>query len=339
MTTLQTVWFFIIGILFIGYAVLDGFDLGVGFWHLFTRKNEYRSVNIKAIGPVWDGNEVWLLTAGGALFAAFPPVYAVTFSGFYLAIMLVIFALIFRAISIELRNIENGKTWKSFWDFMFFTGSIIPTLIFGVAVGNIIRGIPLDMNANYVGGFFALLNPFSILIGITAILMFATHGALYISLKCSGNYKKIMIDRANKTSFIYLTLVIVAAVWSALSFSEPVKNYMEHKILWVLPVLGAFSIVLINLFIKQKKELKAFLASSASIILLITTVGFSIFPVWVRSTSPYGASLTIYNSSSSENTLSVMLILALIGMPIVIFYTYFVYKLFKGNVKVDDVGY
>ena len=176
MLELQVTWYFLIGFLLTVYAVLDGFDLGVGFWHLFTKSDEDRRVLLNAVGPVWDGNEVWLITGGGALFAAFPHVYATVFSGMYLALMLVLYALIFRAVSMEFRSKDPSARWRAGWDAAFSLGSVVPALLFGVALGNLLRGLLLDATKTYVGGFFNLLNPYALLIGVVGLAMIATHG-------------------------------------------------------------------------------------------------------------------------------------------------------------------
>lgn len=186
MTALQVIWFILIGVLLLGYTILDGYDLGAGFWYLFTKKEAHKKAIINAIGPFWDGNEVWILTGGGAIFAAFPDVYATVFSGFYLALMLVLLALIFRAVPIEYRNQHDNPQWKKWWDLGFGLGSALPALLFGVALGNVVNGLPLDELINFTGNFFTLLNPYPLLFGLTGFAMFLTHGALYIQLKTDG---------------------------------------------------------------------------------------------------------------------------------------------------------
>ena len=208
MSTLQVIWFLLIGILLAGYAILDGFDLGVGFWHLFGKKDEERRIFIRSIGPVWDGNEVWLLTAGGALFAAFPPVNASVFSGFYLALVLVLLGLIFRVVSIEFRNQLEDPSWRRRWDLAFSLGSALPALLFGVALGNLVRGLLLDESGDYIGGFFALLNPYSLLVGVTGVAMFATHGALYLALKTEGELQVRARGWASRAWIAYLVLFL-----------------------------------------------------------------------------------------------------------------------------------
>jgi cytochrome d ubiquinol oxidase subunit II len=334
LSTLQIIWFFLIGILLMGYAILDGFDLGVGFWHLFTRKDKDRRYFLKAIGPVWDGNEVWLLTGGGALFAAFPPVYASVFSGFYLALILVLFGLIFRAVGVEFRGKIDSPSWKNRWDIAFSIGSIIPALLFGVALGNIVRGIELDPSGNYIGGFLALLNPYALVVGLTGLAMFATHGALYLALKMEGELLEKVRGWAARAWLFYISLFLLSAAWSLAVYSRGAL---------ILPLIAAILALLSTIGIKvyngKGADGKAFVASCLSIASLFGAVGATIFPNLVRSIKNPELSLSIYNSSSSSLTLMVMLILVIIGMPLVIGYTIYIYRTFSGKVRLFEEGY
>ena len=194
---LNTIWFWLIGVLIIGYAILDGFDFGVGILSLFSRFENERRIHFNAIGPVWDGNEVWLLTGGGALFAAFPAVYAMVFSGFYIALMLLLAALIFRAVSFEFRNKVDSPAWRRLWDWAFGLGSLLPALLFGVVIGNILHGVPIDTNGNYLGTFIGLLNPYSLGVGFLSLVLFTMHGAIYLATKSDG----ILRDRCQKCRY------------------------------------------------------------------------------------------------------------------------------------------
>ncbi len=212
MTALQVIWFFLVGVLFVGYAILDGFDLGVGFWHLRAKGDDERRAMLNAVGPVWDGNEVWLLTAGGALFGAFPAVYASVFSGFYLALMLVLLVLMARAISFEFRSQVDSPGWRSAWDVIFSVSSTVAIVLFGVALGNILRGIPLDAAGNYTGTFFGLLNPFALMTGVLGLAMLAFHGALYMVIKGSGDLEERARGWVGPAGYVYLALFVVTAV-------------------------------------------------------------------------------------------------------------------------------
>jgi len=329
MQTLQIIWFLLIGILLIAYAILDGFDLGVGFWHLFAKKKEERAAFITSIEPFWDGNEVWLLTGGGALFAAFPPVYATVFSGFYLALVLVLLGLIFRAVAIEFRNKVNDSRWVAFWDRSFAVGSILPSILYGVAIGNVLRGLQLNEIGDYTGGFFALLNPFALLCGLVGLAMFAFHGALYLTLKLDGEIVSNARGWAKKSGFLFMLLFLVAAVWGA-------KNYLYGiSFIPVLFLLLAFFSGTSALFFNGKQNGKtAFIASCVTIGMVMLSVAFALFPNIVPCTNNPELNLTVYNSSSSQLTLTSMLVIALIGMPIVLAYTFFIHRIFREKVKI-----
>ncbi|RJO67529.1 MAG: cytochrome d ubiquinol oxidase subunit II [Myxococcales bacterium] len=337
--TLQIIWFFLVAVLIIGYAILDGFDLGVGFWHFFAKDDREQRTLIQSIGPFWDGNEVWLLTGGGAIFAAFPPVYATVFSGFYLALMLVLFALIFRAVAIEMRNQEESRRWRKAWDVAFGLGSSLPALLFGVALGNILRGLPLNAHGDYTGGFFGLLNPYSLLIGLVGFAMLAVQGALWIALKTENSLQARAFGWA-KVSWIGFAALFVAGTIASL-FTQPqhLSNYGAAPVLWLLPILAVLAIGATGFLVFRKDEWKAFLASSVSIALMLGLAAAAIFPNLVPALDDPGLSLTIYNASSSQLTLTAMLIIALIGMPLVLAYTIWVYRFFKGKVRVDEAGY
>ncbi len=330
MEALQIAWFILIFVLLTGYAILDGFDLGVGCWHLFTKKKEDRDNFIKAIGPFWDGNEVWLLTGGGAIFAAFPPVYATTFSGFYLAMMLVVFSLIFRATAIEFRGIIQSENWMKRWDFAFAIGSTLPALLFGVAVGNVVRGIPMNHLGDYTGSFFDLLNPYSLLIGLVSLTMFATQGAAFISLKTSGELQDKAVGWIKKSWAVYLPLHIIAVVWTLMAY-----DHASKVVSVIVAILAIAAVINIRFMLTKCKELGVFLASSISILINMIFVACSIFPYFVPEFGTRAEGLSIYNSSSSQLTLTVMLIMALIGMPIVLGYTGYIYRTFAGKVDIQ----
>jgi cytochrome d ubiquinol oxidase subunit II len=339
MTALQVTWFVLVGVLLTGYALLDGFDLGVGLFYLGARGDRERRLLLNAVGPVWDGNEVWLLTGGGALFAAFPPVYATVFSGFYLAMMLVLLALILRAVAIEFRGKVDHASWKGGWDRAFAVGSVLAALLFGVAVGNVLRGVPLDADGNFAGSFVGLLNPYALLAGLLGLAMVATHGALYIALKTDGSLAARARGWAAVASVIYLLLFVAAACWTVLGQPHLVESYARAPVLWALPGLAAGGMVAIQVFVRRSAPGKAFAASCLSIVALMATAGAGLFPRWVPARGDLSLSLTISNSSSSEKTLGTMLVLAGIGMPMVIAYTVYVYRTFSGKVVLDETSY
>ncbi|MDZ8119463.1 cytochrome d ubiquinol oxidase subunit II [Pontiella agarivorans] len=330
MEALQIIWFLLIGILVIGYSILDGFDLGVGFWHLFAKKKGERTAFIHSIEPFWDGNEVWLLTAGGALFAAFPPVYATVFSGFYLAMMLVLLGLIFRAVAIEFRNKIESEKWVKAWDIAFSFGSILPSILYGVAIGNILQGLELNAIGDYTGGFFALLNPFALFCGIVGLAMFAHHGALYLAMKLEGETAERAGKWAQKTWYIFLFTFMPTLAYG-------VKFCISGDYKFVCMLLIVFALIsnfLAFAFNKKGKAVAAFLSSSVTIGLVMLSVAAALFPNIVPCTNEPDWGLTVFNASSSMRTLGWMLGIALIGMPLVLGYTWFIHHVFRDKVKV-----
>lgn len=336
MTELQVTWYFLIGLLLTGFAVLDGFDLGVGFWHLGSRGDRERRTLLNAVGPTWDGNEVWLLAGGGALFAAFPPVYASVFSGFYLAMMLVVFALIARAVSLEFRSKERSTAWRKFWDVVFSASSTVAALLFGVALGNILRGIPLDGAGNYTGSFWALLNPYALMTGVLGLAMLAFHGAVFIVLKTEGELAERARKWASGAGWVYLGLFLLASVVTVATRPQLMKNYSDGPVLWIVPVLALFLIVAAVVFHKQNRAVLSFVFSSLSIAGMMALCGAGLFPNLVPALGTPELSLTAANASSSQLTLKTMLIVAVLGMPFVIGYTMWVYKSFRGKVDVES---
>jgi cytochrome d ubiquinol oxidase subunit II len=336
MTALQVTWFFLVGVLFVGYAILDGFDLGVGFWHLRAKGDDERRAMLNAVGPVWDGNEVWLLTAAGALFGAFPAVYASVFSGFYLALMLVLLVLMGRAISFEFRSQVDSPGWRSAWDVIFSVSSTVAIVLFGVALGNILRGIPLDPAGYYTGTFFGLLNPFALMTGVLGLAMLAFHGALYMVIKGSGDLEERARRWAVPAGTLYLALFLVASVVTVATQGHLLDNYRAHPLLWVLPV-AVLAFIGGALFLHRNGESgRAFLCSSLSIAVIWAQVGAGLFPKLVPARGAPELSLTLSNAASGEMTLKVMLVIALLGMPFVIGYTGWVYWMFKGKVDVSQ---
>lgn len=339
MIDLNMIWFALFGVLIAGYAILDGFDLGVGALHLFGRSDHERRIHINAIAPVWDGNEVWLLTAGGALFAAFPRVYATVFSSFYLALVLLLAFLIMRAVSMEFRGKVDSLRWRNFWDWSFGIGSLVPALLFGVAVGNILRGIPITDDRVFTGSFFGLLNPYALLVGVLSLVMFTMHGALYMTLKTDGELQERMKAWATKSWVVFIILYVVATF--ATFFVSPFlfEGVLGNPLFWVFFLLLFVSILYIPVATNARRYWAAMLASSLTILSMIGLAAVSMFPVLVPSTLDPAYSLTAYNAASTPRTHTVMLVIALIGMPIVIGYTIFIYRVFKGKVVITEDSY
>ncbi len=336
---LNTIWFILIGILLTGYAILDGFDLGVGSLHLLFKKDEERRIAINAIGPVWDGNEVWLVTGGGALFAAFPDVYATVFSGFYTAFMLLLFVLIFRAVAIEFRSKQEAKWWRQMWDVLFSIASIFIAFLMGVALGNIVTGVPVGADKEFAGSFFGLLTPYTILVGITTVALFLMHGAIYLVMKTEGEVQKKVKGWVNNSIIFFVICYVSTTMATLIYYSHMTEHFKSAPWLFALALLNMLAVANIPREIYHNRDFKAFISSCASIAALLALFAAGIFPDIVISTINPEFSLTIYNAASSQKTLGIMLTIALIGMPFVIGYTFTIYWIFRGKVKLDKMSY
>lgn len=338
MTTLQIIWFLLVGVLLAGYAILDGFDLGVGILHLFVAKDDReRRLTINAIGPVWDGNEVWLLTGGGAIFAAFPKVYATVFSGFYLALMLLLVGLILRAVALEFRGKIEGPGWRKLWDGAFALGSFLPALLFGVAIGNILRGIPLTEEGEFAGTFLGLLNPFSVVVGLLSTAMFTMQGASWLVLKTDGALQQRARSAAMTAWISFVVLWVAATLFAGVEAPHLARNF-HTPLPWLVPVVFVACAAAYPFALRASGG-RAFAISSTAIAALIGIVGLSLFPYLVPAHPALSQSLTIANASSTPLTLTVMLTIALIGMPLVIGYTVFIYRRFLSTVVLDEHSY
>ncbi len=336
---LNTVWFILIGTLLAGYAILDGFDLGIGALHLLVHTDDERRIMLNSIGPVWDGNEVWLVTGGGALFAAFPEVYATVFSGFYNAMILLLFMLIFRAVAIEFRSKRPMKWWRQTWDFAFSIASILIAFLMGVALGNIITGIPIGPDKEYTGTFLQLINPYSVLVGITTIALFMMHGSIYGVLKTEGELQNKLKGWVNNTIIFFVICYVTTTMTTLIYYPNMANHFKEFPALFIIALLNMLAIANIPREIYHGREFFAFLSSAASIALLLTLFAIGIFPNIVLSNPNPEYSLTIYNAASSEKTLTIMLIIAAIGFPFVLAYTISIYWIFRGKVKLTNMSY
>jgi cytochrome bd ubiquinol oxidase subunit II len=336
---LNTVWFIIIGVLFTGYAMLDGFDLGIGALHLFTRKDEERRLLLNAIGPVWDGNEVWLVTGGGALFAAFPEVYATVFSGFYLAFMLLLAALIFRAVAIEFRSKQPMGWWRQMWDIGFSVGSVASSLLIGVAMGNIAWGIPLDAKHEFAGTFLSLLHPYALMLGITTVALFMMHGAIYGLMKTEGPLHDRLRGWINNCIIFFIICHAVTTMATLLYVPHMAARVRGNPWLFSIALANMLAIANIPREIHLGRDARAFISSCVAMATLMGLFGLEMYPNLVLSNPIPANSLTIENAASSPKTLSVMLTIAIIGVPIVIAYTVCIYYIFRGKVKLDRMSY
>lgn len=329
----NTIWFLLIAVLYIGFFFLEGFDFGVGMLLPFLGKNDTeRRTIINTIGPHWDGNEVWLLTAGGATFAAFPHWYATMFSGFYAAFFLLLLALILRGVAFEFRSKDANPKWRSLWDWAIFFGSLLPSLLLGVAFANLVQGVPINADMTYTGTFWTLLNPFGLLGGLLTIAAFILHGAVFLSLKTSGELTERARTTARKVWFDVVVLAFLVLISS--NFTTNIQTRLGvYK--GLIPIFAIVAILLAGFFIRRKREGWAFAMTGLAITLTLVTEFMIMFPrVMVSSLNPKW-SLTIYNASSSPYTLKVMTIVGLIFIPIVLIYQGWSYWIFRKRVTND----
>ncbi|MFA6092574.1 MAG: cytochrome d ubiquinol oxidase subunit II [Elusimicrobiota bacterium] len=332
---LNTVWFALVVALLTGYALLDGFDLGVGILHPLAQDGEERRMLMSSIAPVWDGNEVWLLTGGGAIFAAFPNVYATLFSGFYLALILLLAALILRALSLEFRGQRPEPSWRNAWDWTFAGASLVASLLLGTALGNIVRGVPIGTDGEFSGSFLGLLNPYGLLMGAFACALFALHGALYLGCKTEGSLREKALAWA-QSSFNIFGVLLAMMLCASLFFIPRIGELLRlHPAALALPLLAVLAAADVRRELGCGSPHRALLALSASIVLLAALFGASLYPDLLPSLPSPENSLDIYNACSSPKTLKIMLVIALTGMPVVVAYQAFVYRIFRGKVRPD----
>lgn len=368
---LRVIWWLLLGVLLIGFALTDGFDMGVGVLLPFVGKTDIeRRIAINTIGPVWEGNQVWFILGGGAIFAAWPPLYAVSFSGFYLAMFVILAALIVRPVAFKYRSKRESATWRSTWDCALFAGGAVPALIFGVAVGNVLQGVPFeltpDLFARYEGTFHAkfagLLNPFALLAGLVSLTMLTTHGAAWLSLKSDGPVAARARAIGTWSGILTIAGYVLAGVWLAIGIdgyalaSAPVVNgpsnplysevvrtdtwlsaYAARPWIALAPALGLFGMVMAVLGLRAGREGSTLLWSKLGIFGAISSVGLTMFPFILPSSLDPRSSLTVWDSSSSHQTLFVMLVATVIFMPIILAYTAWVYRVLWGKVTETDV--
>jgi cytochrome d ubiquinol oxidase subunit II len=335
---LNFLWFLLLGALLAGYAVLDGFDLGVGILHPLARTDEERRIAISSIGPIWDGNEVWLVTFGGALFAAFPEAYSTIFEAFYTAFMLLLFCLIFRAVSLEFRGKVQSDAWRRMWDLAFFASSLVATLVFGIGVGNALAGIPLNERGEYTGTFLDLLKPYPLLVGVMTIAMFAVHGALYLHLKTEGRLQRLFERWIWHAWGLYLVLWIFTTIATLLFIPGAKPNFERAPWAAGVVVVNVLAIAYIPRAAFNKRMGRAFLASCTMIACQVVLVGVALYPNLVAASNAGQdgvVNLTIHNAASSDKTLWIMAVIAFIGMPLVATYTAIVYWTFRGKAHAD----
>lgn len=373
--TLRVIWWVLLGVLLIGFAIMDGFDLGVAMWLPWLGKNDTeRRIMINAIGPTWEGNQVWFILGGGAIFAAWPMLYALSFSGFYLAMLVVLLALILRPVGFKYRSKQRSPLWRSVWDGCLFIGGFVPALIFGVAVGNVLQGVPFYLDESlrpfYTGTFLALLNPFAILCGLLSVCMLAMHGAVFLNIKTEGELQQRAICMARWMALAVIVLFAVGGFWvsqavggytlvNAMPHDGPSNplykdamagvqawfaNYKAFPLTLLVPATG-FLGALFCLLLARTAPALSFIVSALSLAGIIGTVGVSMFPFILPSSTMPAHSLVVWDSSSSQTTLMIMLVATLIFLPIVLAYTAWVYRVLRGKInlktltQLDDVAY
>ncbi len=336
----QTLWYIVLGVAAMSYAMLDGFDLGVGALHLFARTDEQRRIFLNSIGPVWDGNEVWIVIVMGGTFAGFPNAYATVFSGFYTLLMFLIAGLIFRAVAIEFRSKHESQKWRSLWDVVFSFSSILVALVIGLILGNMVEGVPLNASQDYIGTFFDLLGPYSIIISITTCALFAMHGTIYLTMKTEGEAHEVVRKWINKAIGVFIFWYLLATLATLRFMPHMVQRMYEYPYLFLFPLLSLFSILFIPYHVNKRNDGWAFIFSSLSIALLLIVFGLGTYPTIVRSTiEPLKNSIDIYNAASSEKTLGILLLIVLIGVPLVLAYGAWIYRIFRGKVRLDKSSY
>jgi len=332
----QTIWFVLWGVLWAVYFMTDGFDLGIGILYPFLSKDDQeKRMMINSIGPVWDGNEVWLVTAGGATFAAFPVAYALIFSYLYTPLLIILFALIFRGVAFEFRAKGVSEAWRRGWDLAIFFGSLIPALLFGVAFGNIFQGLPMD-NVGYYGSLSGLLNPYGLVTGLLFVAMFVCHGALYLTIRTGDDLGRRAERFAVKA---WVVLVLMAALFfvNTAFVTNLYANYLKNVVWLVIPVLAVASLMGIGVFAMKNRYQRAFFASCITVVLVVMTGVMGLYPQLLPSKIDPRYSLTIYNASSSPYTLKIMTVVALLFVPLVMAYQLWVYWVFRSPVTKEDV--
>jgi cytochrome bd ubiquinol oxidase subunit II len=341
---LNILWFLLLGVLLAGYAILDGFDFGVGILSPLAKSDPEKRIVINSIGPIWDGNEVWLVTFGGAMFAAFPELYATVFSGFYIALMLVLFVLILRAVSLEFRSKRQSGAWRRFWDGGFFTASLLAPILFGAAVGAVMVGVPVDSHGIYRGGFFDILLPASLpfyplLVGLLTAALFTMHGAIYLFLKTEGELQQRVKQWMWHGFGTFLVLYLFTTIVTLATMPRALANFQHFPLAWLVVFVSILAIGNIPRSIFMNQAFAAFLSSSVLIVALVALVGIALFPNLLVSSVDERFSLTLYNAASSQTTLKIMAIIAALGMPFVLAYTAVIYWTFRGKVRIDEHSY
>lgn len=336
---LAFIWYLVIGISIVFYVALDGFDLGTGMLHLFTKTDQDRRIFLNAIGPVWDGNEVWLVIVAGGLLAGFPPVYATLLSGFYNLIMLFLCGLIFRAVAIEFRSKQSSATWRKAWDVTFSIASYLIGFILGLGLGNLIQGVPLDQEGNFIGTFSLFFRPYPILIGFFTTALFIMHGSIYLTMKTEAKLHEQLRIWVKRCILLFVVVYFITTLSTWIFMPHMVERIKEHRWLFLVPLAALLAILNVPRLFTRKKDFQAFLFSCLGIILMLVVFGIGTFPNLVRSLDSEVLSLNFLNASGSELNLTVLLIIVAIGLPFVFCYSAMIYRVFRGKVKIESSSY
>lgn len=346
---METLWFIVVAVMLVAYVVLDGFDLGAGIIYLYAARNsKERCTILRAIGPVWDGNEVWLLAAGGTLYFAFPQLYASSFSGFYLPLMMVLWLLMLRAIGIEFRSHIENPVWQGFFDAVFFGSSALLAIFFGAALGNVIRGVPLGPDGYFfeplwtnwkVGSNPGILDWYTVMAGVIALVTLTAHGALYVTTKTEGDVNLRARQVALLMWPLQLLLTIVSLIATSLIKPEILQNYRTHPIGYLVPLLVLVSLAVMIWGIRSHKEKPAFLASGLYIAVMLVGAAFALYPVVLPASTNATYSLTIYNSAAGRHGLTVGLVWWCIGIVLALGYFTLIFRMFRGKVRLEESGY
>ncbi|MCF8274636.1 MAG: cytochrome d ubiquinol oxidase subunit II [Flavobacteriaceae bacterium] len=335
-----TLWYLVVGLLFSGYAILEGFDYGAGAWHLFFKKDLSRRIAINAIGPIWDANQVWLIIGGGALFAGFPVMYATMLSAMYIPFMLFLVLLVLRSSAIKFRSAEEMLWWRKTWDIIYFVSNTLIAFLLGVVLGNVLQGFEIGPNFSYQGGiFFSFLSPYAIMVGFTTLSIFMTQGAIFLLLKTEGRLHARLTFLLKKGMIFFIVSFSITSLYTLIFIPGVVDNFKETPAFFILPILAFLAVANIPRLISKKKYAYALIFSSLTMAFLLMLVAFQLYPVLLPSTIDPNYSVTIYNAASSQKSLGIMLTIVLIGSPLLAGYFIFLYKTFYGKVKLDDTSY
>lgn len=335
-----TWWYLVVGLLFSGYAILEGFDYGAGAWHLFLKKDESRRIAINAIGPVWDANQVWLIIGGGALFAGFPVMYATMLSVMYIPFILFLMLLVLRSASIKFRSAEKMLWWRKTWDIIYFSSNVLISFLLGVVVANLLQGVAIGKQFSYHGGiFFNFLNPYAIMVGCTTLSMFMTQGAIYLLLKTEGRLYVRMTTLLRRGMIFFIVSFGITSMYTLVFIPGVTDNFRNHPALFVFPVLAFLAVANVPRLAFKRKFGMALIFSSLTMAFLLMLVALQLYPTLLPSSIDPKYSVTIYNAASSQKSLGIMLTVVILGAPLLAGYFVFLYRTFYGKVNLDENSY